>query len=223
MIWGVHVGICLLAAMALMEFLKSATRSIGSQRLRAAVSGLVALAVVAFCAVGSGYLVRAQLERNRAALFGDYIPTAHLEAMQWLKENRDGAETVLTTPTLSALLPGRSGMTVFGGHWAQTLDAEGKARFTDGLLRETPPPKKDRVEQVFERNRVRFVLVGTEGDPRGLVRRRLATWPILVEVFRNDSVTIWEYSGYRKSSPTRSWPDGDWQGPPYTKQKHPRR
>lgn len=213
MIWGVHVGISLLAAMVLMEFLKDATRSIASDRLRSAVSVVALLAVVFFCAAGSGKLVWIQIERNRAQLFGDYIPTAHLEAFRWLKENRDGAETIVTPPAVAALVPGRTGIAVFTGHWAQTIDAAAKKRFVRSLFRSTGPLDEDSLRKIFERNRVRYVLVGDPSDPGGGIRRRLDSSETLMKVFGNGAVTIWEVRGYQRSSPTRAWRDGNWQAP----------
>jgi hypothetical protein len=212
MLWGVHVVISLLAAMALAALLEGATRRIRSRPRRAALCAALALGTAGLSAIGSGRLVAVQVERQRSLAFGDYLPDGVVEGLRWLAAHRDGAESVVAPLPISALVPGRSGMTVFGGHWAQTIDLRDKQRFVRSLFRAPESLGTERVRRVLARNRVRYVVLGAEGDPQGRTRAGLSSSPLLRQVLHNDALTIWEYRDYRSASPTEPWESGDWRG-----------
>ena len=192
LIWGLHVVLCLLASMGWIGTLRTALRALAPAK-RAAVMGLLSVALVGFSSIGTIELYRLQFERNRSHVFGDYLPDAYLEAMRWLDDNSEHAEVVIASPAIAPYLPGESGVTVFWGHWAQTLDRGAKERFLRRLF-QPAGSKSDDIARVLQRDRGRFIVLDARSLRDWKIRRppaKFAFDSLAAPVFRNPAVTIW--------------------------------
>lgn len=188
LIWGATIPLCLLAAMATVE---------GVRRLRRGATPRLALCVLvaAFCAIGSVRGYAGLFESQRAHSFGHYLPDSYREAIGWIDQNTLPGAVVMATPGIAPMLPGRAGVTVFYGHWAQTLDAQPKR---DLLMRLFGPPgaiDPATARETLDRHGVDYVVLdavsvsrfGLASDPATLV---FVPW--VRPVFRNDAVVVWQ-------------------------------
>ena len=158
LIWGATVPMCALAGMGLATWGRAALASVAGRRSRIALASGAGVAIVAVSAVGSADFYDRLLARNRQARLGDYLPAAHLEAMQWLEDHTEPAQVVIATPGIGPQLPGRIGVTVFEGHWAQTLDQARKRDFVRDLFAAHHKTTPEQARRVLDRNRVRYVV-----------------------------------------------------------------
>ncbi len=215
LIWGIHVPMCLLAAMAVMTGLRAATRPLSRSTARLSIIVVATVVVVMFSAIGSGLFYARLFERNTLRVFGDYLPDSYFDAMRWLDNNSNDGEVVIAGPAIANMIPGRTGNTVFEGHWAQTLDLRRKRQFIRLLFNPHGLADINVIRRVFLRNRVRYILLDTATARRGglpFSTSRFPFIPLVEPVFQNDSVLIWEIKDYRSGLETQSWPNGNWFG-----------
>jgi hypothetical protein len=216
LIWGMHVPMCLLAAMAVVALLRAMTRPLSNLTLRAGISITAAAIVAVFCAIGSWSFYSELFKRNTLHLFEDYLPNTFVDALKWLDNNSDHSGVVIAGPAIAMMIPGRTGNTVFEGHWAQTLDRAGKRRFTRVLFSPNGLADLNMIHRVLARNNVRFIVLDTVTARQWRLPIDTSHFPFspLVDpVFQNGSVYIWEVKGYQADLDTEPWPSGNWFGP----------
>jgi hypothetical protein len=214
LMWGIHVPMCLLAAMLVVTGLR---RLAAAVRPRAAWAIVLvgALAVTAASAVGNVVLYRSLFERNAEHELGDYLPEEYLDAFRWLDDHGEPGDVVLASLAIAPMIPGRTGCVVFAGHWAQTVDVAGKSEFISALF--GPPGSLDLglIRRVFARNRIRFIVLDrVERDEQDIPpdQSAFAFSPLATKVLGNAFVTIWTVN----EGPTgadEAWDGGDWRGP----------
>jgi hypothetical protein len=211
--WGMHVPICLLASMLVACFFRKA------KRLRFAA----ACVVVAAAAIGSAHTFRLLVTLPAQPHLGDYVPAAWGDAFDWLAARPERDAVVVASPFIAPFVPGATGLTVFEGHWAQTLDRQRKQAFVHDLFE--PPGAVDAsdVRRVLIRNRVRYILLDSRsardyglGDgtrPFDFGRLARVAW-------QRPQVMIWEVTpepatGEHQPPPPEPhrWTSGDWRGP----------
>jgi hypothetical protein len=217
LIWGMHVVLCLLAAMLCGWLLRLAAERLRRRWLRIGLRGAAVVTLVGFCAIGSAVSYVKLLQRNTRHGFGDYVPVSYLEALHWLEQHSEPGDVVLAAPEVAPLLPGRTGNTVFEGHWAQTLDRPQKYTFELELFRVPSKLTPDMVRGVLSRNRVRYLLFDVvsarrhqlptatpfswaDGQPSpelAIPAEGFVFAPLARLVYRNAAVIIWEVNGYR--------------------------
>jgi hypothetical protein len=211
LLWGATVPLSILAAMGVTAAIRRAVRHWRSETLRKLTAGVVIGAVVVVCAIGS---VRLYLFLLGGGLVQDvaYFPTSYFDATAWLEKNSRPEEVALAPYVLAAPLPGRTGLTVFAGHWAQTLDCENKLRFLALFFGERGSITPEQASAVLQRNRVRWVVVETEryedggaGDAPFLSLARPA--------YRNKELTVLEVTAYSPEERNQPWTGGGWNGP----------
>jgi hypothetical protein len=211
---GVGVPLALLASIAVAHGLRSLER-------RTANPGFLRGVVVALVVLGSGAgsiaNYRDLFRPLESPSFGVYLPDNYALAIDWLAEHSRPGDVVVAGPMLSSLIPGRTGDTVFVGHWAQTLDGEAKKNFLPALYSPASTWTPELLNVVLRRNRVRYVVV--DARTAAIFGRRDLEGPFPFEslgkpVYRNLQVRIWELPGAESTSPTEPWPAGDWHGGP---------
>jgi hypothetical protein len=155
MIEGLHVVLCLLAALAWDEW---------AQRFRWlahrwAVIALVLLTVpsqIAFFALNGYWLVNNNLLPERRLQPPYFLAERHLRLLAWIERHAEKDDAVLCHPMLGNYVPPLTGRKVFIGHWAETL------RFTEKLRQATAiwqgQLRPEEAARFFERHRLRYAL-----------------------------------------------------------------
>ncbi len=196
LIWGVHPVICLLAAMLIVATLDGLRKRIPLPALRPALVTVIAFVIVSFCAIGSGFVFDGLIQHNRQHELGDYLPNSTLEAMQWLDDHSNLGDVVIASPAFSYLVPGYTGDTVYEGHWANTIDLMPKRLWVIRLFSVgNDPLPLESVRQTFVKNRVRYLMLDLF-SARALkvpqAHPQFVFLPLVNQVFRNDTIVIWE-------------------------------
>ena len=121
-----------------------------------------------------------------------YLHRDEVVALEWLEENTESEDIVLSSLTTGQYIPAISGNTAFLAHWAQTVDFYGKrdhvARFFDATA-----PDEGRVETLYAFG-VDYVLHGPA--ERALGEYDPATAPWLALAFSMPKVDIYRVEGH---------------------------
>ncbi|HXV97024.1 MAG TPA: hypothetical protein VEC93_01280, partial [Anaerolineae bacterium] len=176
LITGLHIPLCILAAIGL-------SRGLARSRLKLRQRRQLTIAVVTISALGTLFVWGLPLlaarqspsESETTALL--FIRSEEDAAFTWLRENTERANVVLASPRLGMFIPGQTGRRVFYGHPFETIGAKDKEAqlkaFYQGKI-ETVSPAVD------------LIIYGpgeqTLGEPKNL-----AGWPV---VFSTDNLLI---------------------------------
>jgi hypothetical protein len=117
---GLHVPLCLLAALFAGEWLAPKLRR-GGGALAIAVIILTMPSNLFFVARGLHNLVNNNAAYIRVLMPPLYLPSDTVAAITWLRRNSAMSEAVLCMPLEGSYIPGAAGNKVFVGHWAETL------------------------------------------------------------------------------------------------------
>ncbi|MFA6956649.1 MAG: hypothetical protein WC538_12335 [Thermoanaerobaculia bacterium] len=207
--WGVHVPICLLAALAIVNGLRAwAAKRRSKQPERALLAASAAILIA--CSAGNAVFYADLFRVNRAHYMIDYIPLEYVEAFRWLDANGDRNGVVLAPGDLSQFIPGSTGCTAFIGHWAQTLDESRKTRFVARLFGSGATDIGDREIRILRRNRVRYIVLDDFSRVSMNIPRDRSAFSFSRRasvVFQNRLVTIWRLGRDMDPLP---WGDGRW-------------
>jgi len=213
---GLQVPLCLLAAMGACTLFRRVARDRGDASLRGEIGAALAAALVALCALGSFAAWLGLFRQNALQWPGRYLPAGYAEAFRWLDAHGEPGEVVLAAPVLARRLPGRTGLAVFEGHFALTLDRLAKERFARALFRAPGPADPEGLAAVLARNRVRYVAADRVSAGRyGLspLGSRYPFLPLVEPVYRNAWVEVFEVRAERRGDPGTPWAGGSWRGP----------
>lgn len=188
---GVQCALALLSAQGLAVLLASA-RERGPGPLR--VARLAVFMFVALCAPSNALFladVFRNLSENNALLRPALMPRFYLsrgqvEAAKFIGRIRGEADVALSSPTYANYLPRLSGVTVFAGHWAETLRYPEKVRIIP-LLYSKGAPNSWRLA-FLKAHRIRFVLYGPEEREYGFDSPSEGGWARLVARFGDTEV-----------------------------------
>jgi hypothetical protein len=128
LVTGLHVPLCLLAAMALSHYLLP--RFLHARRtliLRA----FIVLTTLSNLFVVATLMGGAAQHDPRLYLYRDEV-----DAMTWLKENTQPTDIVLASPTTSLFIPAWAGNRVLYGHPFETIKAEEKKALVEAFFQE---------------------------------------------------------------------------------------
>ncbi len=175
---GLHLPLCILAAIGLQRWL-------GQSLLKPSQRRLMTTTVVTIGALGTLFVWSLPLLATRqspetsdttALLF---IRPEEATAFAWLRENTTSGDVVLASPRLGMLIPGQTGARVFYGHPFETIAAKQKKALAEAFYRgkiETVSPAVD------------FIIYGPDerklGQPQDL-----ANWSV---VFSVDNLVIYK-------------------------------
>lgn len=122
---GLHIPLAILAAIGLVQIVLPALRKrgFGGRGIRR-VAG--ALMIVLFA---SNLMILVSLSADSTARrLPFFLPTDDFTALAWLNEHSSPRDTVLASPLIGNVIPGRAGNRVFLGHPMETIHAEEKGR-----------------------------------------------------------------------------------------------
>lgn len=137
LIHGLHVPLCILAAIGLQ-------RSLAESRILSNYRRLITIAVVTLGVLGTlavwglPLIGIAQSSEEAGIIPILFLRQEETAAFEWLRAHAGPDDIILASPRLSMMLPGQTGARVFYGHPIETLDAKNKEvqmrAFFDGEL-----------------------------------------------------------------------------------------
>jgi len=153
---GLHIPLCLLAALFIGEW--------AAPRMRPrAATALAAVLVIASAPSNVFFMARGfrDLTNNNAAYVSVLMPPLYLRAdsvaaMTWLRGNTAMENAVLCMPLEGSYLPGVAGNKVFIGHWAETLHYADKLKAVRWFFSARPQAGERR--EFVQANGLRYVL-----------------------------------------------------------------
>jgi len=159
MIEGIHWPLCLLAAMGL-SWILSAVKS-------HPMKNLIASAALIFCCISSFQFIGwclANAQDNNSSRANVLMPPLYLSAgdaaaMDYLREHGDRHKAVLCLTFAGNYLPGKSGMTVYLGHWAETVDY--KEKLSQAIDFMTGKMTQNEARRWLHENHIGYVLMGS--------------------------------------------------------------
>ncbi len=172
LIWGLHVVFCALAAMAVRELALCLTIKLAERpRLRRQAGAALALAGVAFMAVGSLRYFKSQLlDRS----WGRFLPAPVVASFERLDALAAEDDVVVAGPALAGFIPGWTGATAFWGHWAQTIDLASKIDLARRLTTADSGLDAQAVAAALAEHDIRFIVL----DAASASYAKLGRWPI---------------------------------------------
>jgi hypothetical protein len=124
MITGLHIPLCILAAIGLCRWL--ARSKVTAKRQRLITIGVVMIGAFGTVLVWIIPLIgtRASPADSTAGLF--FIRSEERAAFEWLQQNAETDQVVLASPRLGLFVPGETGLRAFYGHPFETIAARDK-------------------------------------------------------------------------------------------------
>jgi hypothetical protein len=157
---GVHLPLCILAALGLNAALKNVKHPVGLA---------VAAALLAFMSVSSVKYVthivqgayKSRLDVTYFVLAPSTLKTDDIAALDFLNREKSAQESpvVLALPFLSNYIPARTGMYVYAGHWSETLSYESKLDEVTSFYF-SPRSKSDAIRWLHEK-KITYVVEGS--------------------------------------------------------------
>ena len=177
---GLHVPLCVLAAMGLQVLLRWATpkRQAILLKLCLALTMPTSLFLMGISLVGA--------LRPEPLL---YLGRDEVDALHWLEAHTSNADTVLAAPETSMFIPAWSGNRVVYGHPFETINAIEKEALARAFF---DPATPSRLRwSILDRYGVRYVFYGPR--ERTLGGSRIGEWglPMGTVAYRNTGVVIW--------------------------------
>jgi hypothetical protein len=153
---GLHIPLCVLAALFIGEWAAPRMRARGATTL--AVALVIASAPSNVFFVARGFR---DLTNNNAAYVSVLMPPLYLtqdsvDAMIWLRRNTAMTDAVLCMPLEGSYVPGVAGNEVFIGHWAETLRYRDKLKVVRWFFSARPQAGQRR--EFMQTNGLRYVL-----------------------------------------------------------------
>jgi hypothetical protein len=174
---ALYVPIGLLAAFGL-RTLTSRLRGIGRRRIEA-------LFTTAACF--SSVIVLAIALRFAGGAFAEaYVSADQWQAMAWLSAHHQAGDRALSSPQAGLLLPARAGVSVYVGHYSETLDYFQKIHDVGTLLVAGASPQT--VRQFLAEHGVTLLYWGPDEAATGFDP---STQPDLQRVYQQGSVAIY--------------------------------
>lgn len=205
---GLHIPLCLLAAVALVMVVAPRVRGRkGEDRSALIITLAVALTLPSNAMFVAGAMQ--QTGSNNANLLRwlqppAYLPWDEVEAIEFLAHNTTESDVVFCSSLIGSHIPARAPCTVFVGHWAETL-------YFDRMLEEVGsfllPGRSPQVRAgilrragatwvyygSYEALMARQMMVSAELEPPEdpAEEFRESTWDLLAPAFLNSTVTIY--------------------------------
>jgi hypothetical protein len=112
-----------------------------------------------------------------------YLEKTELEAINWLKENSDSEDIVISGYKIGNYIPRVSGNRVFLGHWAQTIDFDSKKKLVQKFY-------SDQIQRIkiIENYDIKFIYYGYEERKKGTIIPN----DKIRQVYNNKNIIIYE-------------------------------
>jgi hypothetical protein len=185
MIEGMHWPLCLLAAIGIVWILER-INSRAMQKIIASVV-LIISCISSFQFVGWCLQNAQDNNRSRANVLMPplYLSDGDQAAMNYLKLHGNQKEAVLSLTFVGNYIPGQTGMTVYLGHWAETIDYQDK--LSETLKFYTGKMTQPQAREWLTKNHIGYVLLGSYEHQLG------AVLPLpLKQVFSESGTAIYE-------------------------------
>jgi len=159
-------------------------------RLRRARARRIQAILVTVCCVSSAIVLAIALRFASGAFAEAYINDDAWQAMQWLSSHHQVDDRALSAPAAGQLLPAWAGVSVYVGHYSETLDYFQKIRNVSAIL---GPDEPDSAVQTFlATNRLTLLYWGPDEVATGFHPDNHA---YLHAVYRHGAVAIYRVSG----------------------------
>lgn len=177
---ALYVPIGILAAVGLREF-TSRFRGASARRVRA-------ILITASC-FSSAIVLAIALRFASGAFPEAYVSNDAWQAMQWLSANHQASDRALSSPGAGQLLPAWSGVSVYVGHYSETLDYFQKIRNVSSALQPDTPSSK--LQAFLKANGITLLYWGPDEAKTGF---QPDVQPFLQPVHRDGTITIYRVS-----------------------------
>ena len=177
---AVYVPIGILAAVGLHEVVTHLPRRRGRMLQRV---------LVPVACLSSGLVLAIALRFATGAFPEAYIDDGRWQAMSWLATNHTAGDRALSSPGSGLFLPAWSGVSVYVGHYSETVDYFKKIATANGIL--SAGSSALAVESFVRDNRITLLFWGSlETQATGYQPDAKAYWR---PIFRNGSVAIYRF------------------------------
>lgn len=183
---GVHVALCVLAAMFVFRVVLPALRKAYSAWWGPRAEAAALAAIVVATAPANFVKVALCIREMRSNPLEFYLPAGDVEAMRWMKEHHNEDAAVLSTYRSGLYLPACTGNRAYVGHWSETLRFNEKARTAEWVL--YAPGREEEKRAFLKDQGIRYVYFGNFERMRG--RFALEGTPYLEEIYNRDGVSI---------------------------------
>jgi hypothetical protein len=131
---GLHIPLCILAAIGLRRWLDNSSLQLGYRRLITnAVVTIGLLGTIFVWTVPLLGMLSPPTESETTALF--FLRDDEAIAFNWLYENSTRKNVILASPRVGMFVPGQTGARAFYGHPFETIDAEHKREAAEAFFR----------------------------------------------------------------------------------------
>ncbi len=178
LITGLHIPLCLLAALGLSRWLASSRFPLSQRRqITTTVVALGALGTLFVWTIPLLAMLQSPATSETTALL--FVRREEAAAFAWLRENAVRDAVVLASPRVGMFIPAQTGTRVFYGHPFETVEAKKKEAMVEAFYRgnlDTIPPAVD------------FIFYGPSEQALG----RPAILSTLPVVFSQDNLVIYK-------------------------------
>jgi hypothetical protein len=182
LVTGLHVPLCVLAAMALSRYVLP---RFSPARRTLILGALVVLTMPSNLFVLMASMGGAAQQDPRLYLYQD-----EMDAMTWLEENTQHTDIVLASPEMGLFIPAWAGNRVLHGHPFETIEAEEKRALAETFYQAQTEESVRR--GIIEGHHITCVFYGPR--ERALSGGQLETALLLSEAYTNPGVTIYQVS-----------------------------
>jgi hypothetical protein len=159
-------------------------------RLRRARARRIQVILVTVCCFSSAIVLAIALRFASGAFPEAYINNDAWQAMQWLSSHHQAGDRALSAPGAGQLLPAWAGVTVYVGHYSETLDYFQKIRNVSAILGPNEPDSA--VQNFLAANHLTVLYWGPAEAATGFQPDLHA---YLHAVYRHGAVAIYRVSG----------------------------
>jgi hypothetical protein len=195
MVEGLHVPLCILATIGLLEYLLPVVLNFSWLKrfavwrgyTRTGLRQLLLYSVIMATFPSSLYLVA---EASASTVLGNpllYYGAKEVEAVDWLKENTERTDTVLASYKIGRFIPAYAGNKVFMGHIIETVQVDQKRQLAETFF-QANTTDEFRQTLLSEYN-IRYVFHGPREEQMGDFQPSRCAY--LLPVYRNSQVSIY--------------------------------
>ena len=182
LVTGLHVPLCILAAMALSCYVLP--------RFSPVRRALILRAIIVLTMSSNLFVVATLIGGAAQQDPRLYLSQDEMEAMTWLEENTQPTDIVLASPEMGLFIPAWAGNRVLYGHPFETIEVEKKRALAETFYRAQTGESIRR--GIIEGHHITYVFYGPR--ERDLSGGWLETAPLLSEAYTNPGVTIYQVS-----------------------------
>ncbi len=194
LIFGAHVPLCLMAAVAL-DLLRDRFSNSGARRWLAAAGALILLPLLVSTPV---YLLAAENREVRGNADGYYYVSRDMrDGLDYLKNRTRPADVVFARVETSRLIPGLAGNTVLWGHWAMSVDLAERQTWITNLFNPHADWSDPGRASAFWSTNIQYLFA--DGPLKQSLEHGRSQWQVILNgadlVFTNPSVVIYRRPG----------------------------